>query len=143
MAQEVAERLTDIALGKVKSSPTEVSAANAVLDRVVAKAPPPDAETAHPSIVLRSEAAFLEPEVVHRIANSMAEPYDLLVQILGTLGLRWGEAAALRRRSVDLLGRRLIIAESVTEGAGRLVSGPTKTHAQRRVPLPASISDRL
>ena len=83
-----------------------------------------------------SEAAFLEPEVVQRIAKSLSEPHDLLVQILGTLGLRWGEAAALRRRSVDILGRRLIIAESVTEVAGRLVFGSTKTHAQRRVPCP-------
>lgn len=40
-AQEVAERLTDIALGKVKASPTEVSAANSVLDRVIAKAAQP------------------------------------------------------------------------------------------------------
>lgn len=40
-AQAVAERLTDIALGRVKASPTEVSAANSVLDRVIAKAAQP------------------------------------------------------------------------------------------------------
>jgi hypothetical protein len=39
-AQEVAERLTEVALGQVKASPTEVSAANSVLDRVIAKAAP-------------------------------------------------------------------------------------------------------
>ena len=61
-AREVAERLTDIALGKVKASPTEVSAANAVLDRVVAKAPPPDAESAHPSIMLMELVAQLDSE---------------------------------------------------------------------------------
>jgi len=81
------------------------------------------------------EAAYLEPADVQRIARAMAEPYDLLVRILGTLALRFGEAAALRRRSVDLLRRRLIIEESLAEVGTELLFGLTKTHAARRVPL--------
>jgi hypothetical protein len=61
-AREVAERLTDIALGKVKASPTEVSAANAVLDRVVAKAPPPDIDATHPSMVFMELIAQMDAE---------------------------------------------------------------------------------
>jgi hypothetical protein len=38
-SRQVAERLTDIALGRVKATPSEVSAANSVLDRTVGKAP--------------------------------------------------------------------------------------------------------
>jgi integrase len=91
----------------------------------------------------RHEAAFLEPTLVEAIAAEMRPPYDLLVRILGQLGPRFGEAAALRRRSVDLLRRRLVISESLAEVGGRLVFGPTKTHAVRRVPLTASLTDAL
>ena len=78
-----------------------------------------------------------------QIAAAMPEPYDLFVAILGTLGPRFGEGAALRRRSVDLLRRRLLISESLAEVGGQLTFGPTKTHAQRSVPLPPSIAARL
>ena len=47
-----------------------------------------------------------------------------------------------RRRSVDLLRRRVLISESVAE-SGQFVFGPTKTHAQRTVPLPPSLVERL
>jgi integrase len=89
------------------------------------------------------EAAYLEPAQVKRIAQAMTEPYDLLVRILGTLGLRFGEAVALRRRSVDLLRRRLIVDESVAEVGKDLIFGPTKTHAARRVPLTPGLAADL
>jgi integrase len=91
----------------------------------------------------RREAVFLEPSVVERISTEMPPPYDLLVRILGQLGPRFGEAAALRRRSVDPLRRRLVIAESLAEIGGRLVFGPTKTHATRRVPLTPTLTGAL
>ena len=61
----------------------------------------------------------------------------------GVLGARFGEAAAVRRRSVDLLRRRLVVSESLTEVGGRLSFGPTKTHATRALPLPAALSARI
>jgi integrase len=91
----------------------------------------------------RREAPYLAPEVVDQIAAAMPEPYDLFITILGTLGPRFGEGAALRRRSVDLLRRRLLIAELLAETGGQLTFGLTKTHAQRAVPLPRSIAQRL
>jgi integrase len=80
---------------------------------------------------------------VDRVAAAMPGNYQLLVRILGILGLRFGEAAALRRRSVDLLRRRLTVERSATEVAGRLTDGPTKTHAVRAVPLPRSLANEL
>jgi integrase len=65
---------------------------------------------------------------------------DLFVCLLGKLGPRYGEAAALRRRSVNLLARRLTVEESLAEVSGRLVFGPTKTHAMRKLPLPPSLA---
>ena len=91
----------------------------------------------------RREAAYLEPNVVEQIAQQMRPPYDLLVRILGQLGPRFGEAAALRRRSVDLLRRRLVIAESLAEVNGRQLFGTPKSHTTRRVPLSATLADAI
>jgi integrase len=88
----------------------------------------------------RMEAEYFEPDVVERIASSVGEPYDLFVRLLGKLGPRYGEAAALRRRCVNLLTRRLTVEESLAEVSGRLVFGPTKTHAMRKLPLPPSLA---
>ena len=63
--------------------------------------------------------------------------------MLAYCGLRFGELAALRARRVDLLRRRLEVAESVTEVAGRVVFGTPKTHQRRWVPLPRSLAAEL
>ena len=70
-------------------------------------------------------------------------PYDLFVRLLGQLGPRFEEAAAIRRRSVDLLRRRILISESLAEVNGKHLFGPTKTHAARRIPLTSSLADAL
>jgi integrase len=93
--------------------------------------------------VQRREADYFEPSEIERIAEAMPEPYDLLVRVLGKLGLRWGEAAALQRRNVDLLRRRLRVEESLAEIGGRLSVGPTKSHATRSVPLTPSLAKAL
>lgn len=67
----------------------------------------------------------------------------LLVELLAYGGLRIGEARALRRRHVDILGCRLIVAESVTEVDGKFAFGPTKTHQVRDVPLPRGLGSEL
>jgi integrase len=59
----------------------------------------------------------------------------VFIRSLGVLGLRFGEAAALRRRHVDVLRRRLHIEDSLAEVGGRFVFGPTKSHATRSIPL--------
>lgn len=92
----------------------------------------------------RDEAAYFDPSVVDAIAAAMpTDSYRRLVVLLGTLGLRWGEAAALQRRHVDLLRRRLRVEESLTEVGGHLERTSTKTHAARTVPLPPSLVDEL
>jgi integrase len=89
------------------------------------------------------EAAYFAPDVVEKISETLGEPYGVLVAVLGTVGLRWGEAAALRGRHVDRLRRRLIVEDSLAEIAGHLVFGTTKSHARRRVPLPTSLLTRI
>lgn len=63
----------------------------------------------------------------------------LVVELLAYGGLRIGEALALRRRHVDVLGCKLVVAESLTEIEGAFSFGPTKTHQLREVPLPRSL----
>ncbi len=63
----------------------------------------------------------------------------LMVELMAYGGLRIGETLALRRRHVDVLACRLVVAESVTEINGRFSFGPTKTHQVREVPLPRSL----
>ncbi len=86
---------------------------------------------------------FLTAEQVGRLADAIESPYDLLVLVLAYSGIRFGEAAALRRSHCDLEGSRLHIAESLAEVAGQLHFGTTKTHRQRVVALPATIRDQL
>jgi integrase len=93
--------------------------------------------------LVRREAPFLEPEIVEAIAAAAAEPHDLAIRIMGTLGLRFGELAALRRADVDLRRRRIRVDESLAEVRGELIFGPTKTHAVRSVPIPRSLVEPL
>ncbi|MFN2490387.1 MAG: tyrosine-type recombinase/integrase [Actinomycetota bacterium] len=89
------------------------------------------------------EAEYFEPNVVDYIAENITPPYDLLTRILGVLGLRWGEAVALRRQDVDLLSRRLHVRQALAEVNGHFVFGPTKSHAARNVPLSPALATEL
>jgi hypothetical protein len=66
-----------------------------------------------------------------------------LVELLAYGGPRVGEAPALRRRNVDVLGCKPVVAASLTEADGRFVFGSTKTHQVKEVPLPRSLLGRL
>jgi integrase len=55
----------------------------------------------------RREILFLDADQVLDLADAIDPRSRLLVLVLAYPGLRWGEAAALRRGRVDLLRRRL------------------------------------
>ncbi len=90
-----------------------------------------------------TEAAYFEPGEVDGIAAAVAAPYDALLTILGTCGLRYGEAVALRSKHVNVLRRRLTVESSLAEVSGRLVFGPTKSHARRSVPMSPQVTAAL
>jgi integrase len=92
--------------------------------------------------VTRDEPRFLRREEVERLAEAAGADGDV-IRLLAYTGLRFGELAALRVRRVDFLRRRLSIAESVTEVAGKLEFGTPKTHQHRTVPLPAALTGPL
>jgi integrase len=100
---------------------------------------------------LKSEKVFLTRDQVFALADAAAQypipeiggQYRALVLVLAFCGLRWGEAAGLKVGRVDLLRRRLTIAETLSEVGGRLVWGTPKSHAARSVPIPSFVVDLL
>src|SRR3954465_15592845 len=86
---------------------------------------------------------YLSAAQVEALADA-AGPGRAAVLVLSYCGLRWSELAALRVRSFDLLRRRVIIEEAVTEIDGStVVWGTPKTHGRRTVPLPRFLVDEL
>jgi integrase len=94
----------------------------------------------------RREPVYLTAQQVGevaRCAESLHEGSAALVWFLSLTGLRWGEMVALRRRGLDLMRRRVTVAESMTEVSGRLMLGTPKNHKSRVVVFPRFLSDRL
>ncbi len=91
----------------------------------------------------QTEPMILTPQDVARLRAAIRRPFGVLVDLLAYAGLRLGEAFALRRGSVDLDSRQLIVEESLSETGGRLSFGPTKTHQHRVVTLPAFLLEDL
>lgn len=69
--------------------------------------------------------------------------YYSLVLLLGTGGLRWGEAAALRVADVDFLRRRVALHRNAVKVGGEFVVGSLKSNKNRTVALPAFVIDAL
>jgi integrase len=67
-----------------------------------------------------TEQRFLTTAELHRLALAAGE-HMALVYVLGTTGLRFGEAAELRWRDVDFAGLRLRVIRSVTFVSGQPV----------------------
>ncbi len=81
----------------------------------------------------------------HQVELLAAEvgDYATVVHFLAYTGLRWGEMAALRVESFDMLRRRVNIRQAVAEVRGRLVWSTPKSHERRSVPFPAFLAEPL
>ncbi|RDI32394.1 site-specific recombinase XerD [Rhodococcus sp. AG1013] len=65
------------------------------------------------------------------------------VLVMGLVGPRWGEMAALKAKRWDPDRRRLRLEESVTEIQGKLTWGTPKTHEARSLAVPPFLADEL
>lgn len=84
---------------------------------------------------------YLTAAQVEQLAASAGEG-RLAVLVLAYCGLRWSELAALRVARLDLMRRRLTVAEAMTEvNGGRIVWGAPKSHESRSVPIPRLLVD--
>lgn len=78
-----------------------------------------------------------EPEVLTlaellALADAMPTRHRAITLVCGTCGLRFGEAAALRRRDIDLDAATVTVARTATPSGGVKSAGPPKTDAGRR-----------
>lgn len=97
-----------------------------------------------PRIPRRREHAYLTHGQVAALADAAGRLEDrALILTLAYVGLRWGEAVALRWDDVDLLRGRISVRRSITDIGGRLVEGTPKTHATRVVPIPDPVRRSL
>lgn len=89
------------------------------------------------------EQRFLTLEQLHALASA-AEDNRALVYVLGTCGLRFGEAAELRwGRDVDLQKLQIRVTRSVALVDNKFVVGSPKNGKGRTVSLPAFVADLL
>jgi integrase len=69
--------------------------------------------------------------------------YGSLVLLLGTAGLRWGEAAALRVNDIDFLKRRVVLHRNAVTINKKTTVGSLKSGKNRTVALASFVVDAL
>lgn len=66
-----------------------------------------------------------------------------LIWLLGTTGLRWGEAAGLQVQDLDPLNGRIRVARNAVTVGGEVVVGTPKNHERRTVACPGHVMGML
>jgi integrase len=92
---------------------------------------------------VKREQIYLTVAEVERLAGAIKPHYRDLVWFLATTGLRFGEAAELRTKDIDMRRRRIRVARSITDVDGRMVIGPPKSGKERDVPMTGFIAGQL
>ncbi|CPR11281.1 phage-related integrase [Mycobacterium bohemicum DSM 44277] len=85
---------------------------------------------------------YLTAQQLGRLADE-AGRYCSLVLLLGTVGLRWGEAAALVVGDIDFLKRRVVLHRNAVTINRRTTVGTLKSGKSRTVALAAFVVDEL
>lgn len=87
---------------------------------------------------------FLTAEQLRRLADAIEPRYRSFVLLGGFDGLRLGEMLGLRWGRVELLRRRVRVAETLVDIEGHIYFGPPKTKAAvRSVPIPTFVCAEL
>ena len=88
---------------------------------------------------------YLSQSEVERLVDKMPRQYRALVLVGAYAGLRWGEAAGLRRRDIDMLRSRIHVTSTAVQLRGRMTldNMPKTTRSKRSVPVARSVMRRL
>jgi len=92
---------------------------------------------------VKREHIYLTIPEVEALADAISPHYRDLIWFLATTGLRFGEAAELRAKDVQLRRQRIRVSRSITDVEGRMLIGPPKGGQERDVPVTAFIIGRL
>ena len=116
--------------------------ATAVVDNLIARNPCVEKAA---GVERAPEMQIATPDQVAAIASAIDVRYRALVLTAAYAGCRWGELAGLRQRHLDLLHRRLTVAEQLIElkGGELIVREPKSAAGRRTVHLPAGLVAEL
>lgn len=89
----------------------------------------------------KKRKAYLSHAQVELLALNSRDP--VLIRFLAYTGLRWGEAAGIRVRHLDLARRRIRIEENAVMVNNTVIIGTPKSHKHRAVPIPPFVLDIL
>jgi integrase len=92
--------------------------------------------------VVKKNRGYLSHAQVRKLAAGCGD-YGDVVLFLAYTGLRWGEMAALKVGRLDMLRRRIDVAEAVAPVRGELVWSTPKSHSSRSVPFPEFLAEPL
>ncbi len=91
-----------------------------------------------------TEKRVITPSELHRLSDAVGEEWRALIYLGGVVGLRFGEATALRVCDVDLDAGSVSIRRTVVDDDGRLGIGVPKTAAAvRTLAMPSPMTDEL
>lgn len=97
-----------------------------------------------PKATVAKPRVYLTPPEIKAIADQMDEADATAVYLLAYTGIRIGEALALRCKDVDFDQRTIAITKTQSEDRERhIVETLPKGNRSRKVPIPASLMDRL
>jgi len=92
----------------------------------------------------RREMRHLDTDEIWKLADAIDPRYRAFVMLSVFGGLRLGETLGLRWKRVDLLRRRIHVAETLVSIDARISFGPPKTRAAvRSVAIPTFVCDEL
>lgn len=90
----------------------------------------------------KSRHAYLTMRQLGLLADS-ASMHGELIWLLGTTGLRWGEAIALRVKDVNPLKQRISVTRAAVLAGSQVYVGAPKNHEKRTVAVPKFVLERL
>ena len=98
-----------------------------------------------PLLSTAEASAVLSQSEVERLADEMPDRYRAMVLVGAYAGLRWGEAARLTRRNVDILRSRIRVISTAVEVRGHVTLGqePKTRRSRRTVPVVRSVMRQL
>ncbi|MGY4709073.1 tyrosine-type recombinase/integrase [Mycolicibacterium sp. CBM1] len=114
---------------------------DAAKDRLIPASPIPAKSIKLPKRS-KGKNVYLTADQLDQLADESGR-YRSLVLLLGTVGLRWGEAAALRVGDIDFLKRRITLHENAVTIGSTTHVGSLKTGHKRTVPLSTFVAEAL
>lgn len=95
-----------------------------------------------PTVPDGTDRNYLDEDELEAVAEEAGHYRDLII-LLGTLGLRFGEACGLKGGDVDLKANIIHVRRTLSDVRGQIIEQPPKNGISREVPLPEYLRERL